>query len=380
MKLDAAITGIGLVTPAGCDGNALWQAVDEERDCSSPITSGDGAFALKRAGIINDFKLSNFVGKSPYFRLMSREAMLACAAARLAIASAGLEGENMQETAIYAGTGATGLDFKHIERMLEASRGGNGKFDLQCFSEKGLNQINPLLSFKILPNMPVCFVAILNNIMGENLILNPWEGNTSQAILEAAWSVSGSRDRIVLCGGSDTKVHSQAFLFLEQLGLLIPDAEPGQTSFIPGEASSYLVFEAKERAGKRTRARLTAAMTTSDFSCGWTYSNSEKIYCELLFSLLEEAGIKSEEINALLLSSNGDNRLGYFERDAINRVFPQKPPAYAISETITETFAAASPMKIAAAVSRIESAAWKKVLVTSFGNGPMKAAFILEAA
>jgi hypothetical protein len=51
-----------------------------------------------------------------------------------------------------------------------------GRFDPTRFGQAGLRAVSPILSFKILSNMPLCFVSICENIQGPNGIFTPWEG------------------------------------------------------------------------------------------------------------------------------------------------------------------------------------------------------------
>lgn len=80
------------------------------------------------------------------------------------------------DIALFGATGLAGLPVREVAPLLRASAGANGEFDLTRFGQAGLKAVSPILSFKILSNMPFCFVSINENIQGPNGIYTPWEG------------------------------------------------------------------------------------------------------------------------------------------------------------------------------------------------------------
>ena len=47
-----------------------------------------------------------------------------------------------------------------IARLVEHAAAADGSLDLERFGRVALRRIRPVLSFKILANMPICFVSI----------------------------------------------------------------------------------------------------------------------------------------------------------------------------------------------------------------------------
>jgi hypothetical protein len=56
-------------------------------------------------------------------------------------------------------------------RMIERSIDANGGFSQKRFVEEGMPGISPLSQFKVLQNMPLSFVAIENQLTGDNAVI-----------------------------------------------------------------------------------------------------------------------------------------------------------------------------------------------------------------
>ena len=60
-----------------------------------------------------------------------------------------------------------------------------------------------MLSFKILANMPICFVSIFENLRGPNAVYTPWEGQGAQAIAAGVRAVAEGEVPCAVVGGCD---------------------------------------------------------------------------------------------------------------------------------------------------------------------------------
>jgi 3-oxoacyl-(acyl-carrier-protein) synthase len=184
---------------------------------------------------------------------MSEAAVLGCVAAHEAAEAAGLRTRFPPErVGLYAGTGLAAAGVDDVRPMLQASIARDGEFSCRMLGERGLAASNPLLSFKILANMPPCLVSIIEGVKGPNYIFTPWEGQTAAALLEA-WSavVSGEADG-ALCGAADNAAHPATLTYLVQSGRLAAGE-------FPAAAAAYLVLEraaTARRDGRRILARI----------------------------------------------------------------------------------------------------------------------------
>ena len=84
---------------------------------------------------------------------MGLQDCLALAAAARAVASAGLAGDLGERCGLYLAVGFIPFERSDIERLLAGSV-VDGRLDMAAFASTGIDSVNPLLTFRCLPNMP----------------------------------------------------------------------------------------------------------------------------------------------------------------------------------------------------------------------------------
>ena len=92
-KRRVAITGIGVVTPAGLGAGPFWRALAAGERFVKEITLWDaGRFPCSAGGQLEDFSAGKFVPKSyrKSVKVMARDIEIAVAAADLAFRDAGI--------------------------------------------------------------------------------------------------------------------------------------------------------------------------------------------------------------------------------------------------------------------------------------------------
>lgn len=72
---------------------------------------------------------------------------------------------------VFYATGVVDHEDFGLAAMLEASRGADGAFSRARFLADGIAQVSPLTQFKVLYNMPLCFLSILFGFTGDNAVL-----------------------------------------------------------------------------------------------------------------------------------------------------------------------------------------------------------------
>ena len=168
-------------------------------------------------------------------RLMNRDAQMAAVAARLAMRDAGVVPGELypaEEIALYGATGMAGLPPAEIAGLVQNAAADDGSLDLERFGQVALRRIRPVLSFKILANMPICFVSIFENLRGPNAVYTPWEGHGAQAIAAGMRAVADGEVPCAVVGGCDVKTHALAFAHSPAIGRvrLLDAARHGQRS------------------------------------------------------------------------------------------------------------------------------------------------------
>jgi 3-oxoacyl-[acyl-carrier-protein] synthase II len=359
MDRRVAITGIGVVSPLGADLPTIWRrwGLGESAVRSAGAAEGE-IFPGSRCARTPDDGWAALVPNRRLVKFMNREAHMAAAAAALALADSGL-GETYppERRGVYMGTGLTSSEIEELIPVLEASFGSSGEFSCRRLGEAGLASCNPLLSFKLLPNMALCYISMLYGLRGDNLVFNPWPGNAAQAIMAGARAIAWGEADCALVGGCDCKTHYIGLLTFSQMGLLSPSGEcrpfeRDRDGFVPGEGAAILVLEDLDGA-RRRRAPVYAEIR--GFGEG-TDSRSTAL-CPTRPDVLEEAmgralamaGAGPDEIGGVFCSAGGHPAGDLAEAEAVASVFDPVPPLHSVKGLCGDMLAAAPPLALSLA-------------------------------
>jgi 3-oxoacyl-(acyl-carrier-protein) synthase len=365
------ITGIGMVTPLGCDATAVLDRIQTGASAIAPPRDFDASrFACPLCAAITHFRPQDFIAEAKLIRLMSRDAQLAAAAAHLALQDAGLGSDRYYapgDIGLFGATGMAGLPVREIVPLLKASTDAAGRFDLEKFGDAGLRAVSPILSFKILSNMPVCLVSICENIQGPNAVYTPWEGHGARAIEAGILALQAGDARCAVVGGCDVKTHELAFLALEQLGLFQSWHHSG-TGLAPGEGAAFLVLE-NETTARRRGANIHARIAAWNFQCQQGLPQAK-----VLESLL--AALAPQQVAAIIAAANSDPALDQAEAAALARLDLANNLVLSPKKQLGDLFAAAAPLQVALGALAARQLG-KPVLANCFGHGTEQAAFLL---
>ena len=134
-------------------------------------------------------------------KFMGRQDDLAVVAAGRALGS--LARVDPERTGLYLVVGYIPFEESDIESLV-ASSIVEGRFSMAAFSTKGLDAVNPLLTFRTLPNMPAFHVSMNFDVQGPYWVGYPGAGQFYLALEEAVAALeSGSIDRAVVGGVAD---------------------------------------------------------------------------------------------------------------------------------------------------------------------------------
>ena len=253
---DVVVTGIGLIGPLGCSAGEFKLAWESGASAiKKPLAQLAGtSMENSELAVMPEFDPAERLGGRRMLKYMSEAAVLGCIAASEALQdSEALTRYAPESIGLYAATGLAAANVGDVSSMIEQAIDEKGQFSCRLFGERGLPATNPLISFKILANMPPCLISIIEGIKGPNFIFTPWEGQTSAAILEGWEAVKTGEVDCALVGAADTAAFPSTFVYLRQAGYL------KDTDEYPASAAAYLVLERAETAlrdGRTIYSRL----------------------------------------------------------------------------------------------------------------------------
>lgn len=89
--------------------------------------------------------------------------------------------EIISKSGLYLCVGYIPFEEDTIKKLAEESQ-VNGQFSMEAFSSKGISAINPLTTFKCLPNMPAYHISSTFNLQGPSFTTYPGVGQLYQAM------------------------------------------------------------------------------------------------------------------------------------------------------------------------------------------------------
>jgi beta-ketoacyl-acyl-carrier-protein synthase II len=253
---DVAVTGLGLVTPAGIGVDATWQRVLSGVSTAS-TDPGLAELAVDISCRVPGFDPAALIDRKAARRL-DRFVQLAVVAAREAVADAGLDPETW--------------DGARVGVVLGCGMGGAAKWEAQHrrLLEHGAGRVSPMLIPMLVPNMVAGQLAMDLGALGPNLV-------TATACASGATAIGTARDLlrsgacdIVLTGGTEAGLTPLSIAGFAQMGALSTrTGDPGAASrpfdvdrdgFVAAEAAGVLVLErAADAVARRAAVRAHVA-------------------------------------------------------------------------------------------------------------------------
>ncbi|MEZ5940162.1 MAG: beta-ketoacyl-ACP synthase II [Planctomycetaceae bacterium] len=263
MSRRVVVTGMGCITPIGNDVESTWQALLEGKSGVDFITHFDASgFPTKFAAEVKGFNLSDYIPNPERFEFAGRNIRFAIGAGVQAVRHAGLEDGKFDPArfGVYLGAGEGQQDFFLFMRLIaDAQR--DGEFDMEKFTQAGLEHLNPKEEREQEPNMPSGHLASLFNAQGPNLNCLTACAASSQAIGEATELIRQGEADVMLSGGAHSMIHPFGVTGFNLLTALSEhNISPQEASrpfdkerdgFVLGEGAGMLILEELEHAKAR---------------------------------------------------------------------------------------------------------------------------------
>jgi 3-oxoacyl-[acyl-carrier-protein] synthase II len=256
---------MGCVTPLGNTAEEVWRALVEGKSGIGPITLFDASgFPTRIAGEVRDLDLGDYVENPERWEHTGRNTRFAIAAAKQAVADAGLESNGFDPTrfGVYLGSGEGQQDFFLFTSMM-ADAWKNGQLDIEAFTASGLKRMHPEVELEQEPNMTAGHLAAIFGAEGPNLNCLTACAASSQAIGEAVEMIRRGEVDLMLSGGTHSMIHPFGVTGFNLLtALSTHNDDPARASrpfdrdrdgFILGEGAGVVVLEELEHAKRRGR-------------------------------------------------------------------------------------------------------------------------------
>lgn len=253
-------TGIGLVTPFGCDVDGFWNALRSGQSAGRTVTGVEGADREVPGAPVCGFNVRDHVDPKS-LRLMAPAVAFGVAAAQLAAADSGLKFDSLEPVRLGAFVGSRGHSSDREDLMPAVQRATDARgFSLAKFGAEGLPLVHPMWLLKGLANNVLYFVALKFNAQGMNNNISMGGVAGTMAIGEAFHTIQHGLVDVAIAGGYDSALDLDRIEMFDSSGLVTKSTDAARASrpfdrrrdgFLPSEGAAFLVLEAIESAQAR---------------------------------------------------------------------------------------------------------------------------------
>ena len=331
-----AITGVGAVTPVGNDAKATWEALLAGRSGIDFITQFDASeFPVRIAGEVKDFEPTDHVSVKTA-RNVDRAVVFAIAAAREALADAGMNGYDPARVGVVVGCCVGG-----VNQMTE---------QWEVLKERGWNRMSPFFLANFLVDSPGGLLAIELGLKGPNYAVVSACATGSSSIGDGAELIRTGKADAVLAGGTEGAIHPLILGgFCAMRGLATDDERPSQAArpfdarrggFVMSEGAAVVMLEDLDAArarGATVYAEVLGHGTSND-AYSMVQPDPEAEGVALMMSqALEAADVAPEDVDYVNAHGTGTPLGDVAETKAIKDVFGDHAYELAISSTKSMT-------------------------------------------
>lgn len=322
---DIAVTGLGLVTPAGIGVERNWAAVCAARSTEANFDPVLDGLPVPMSCRVPEFDPEALLGARKAHRL-DRFVQFALVAAREALADAGLDPATW--------------DGARVAVVLGNASGGTDSFEKQhtvLLKEKP-QRVTPLLHALYLPNMLAGQLAIEFGATGPNQVVATACASGATAIGVARELLALDRCDIALTGGSEAMITPLVMAGFARMGALSQRCDnpatasrpidTGRDGFVAAEGAGLLILErtADARArGARIRARITGHGTSADAHHITSPHPEGQGLEQAIHTALAEAGATPEDVDYVNAHGTSTPLNDLAEARTLCRVLPSSP-------------------------------------------------------
>lgn len=289
-----AITGLGAITPLGCDVGSFWESLLAGKCGIGPITKFDTSeHKAKLAAEVKDFDPRLYMDKSEVSRA-DLYTQYAVAAAVQAAEDSGIAGNVVPERfGVYFGSGIGGISTLITEHTK--------------LIEKGPRRVSPLFVPMMIANMAAGTIAIRFGCRGPAMPAVTACASGANAIGEAARLIRHGYAEAVIAGGAEAAINPLAIAGFANMQALSTADDPAaaclpfdarRSGFVMGEGSAAIVLEEYRHAvarGAKIYAELVGYGCTCDAYHMTAPEPTSECGARAIADSLREAGFSQDD-------------------------------------------------------------------------------------
>ncbi|MFB7512729.1 beta-ketoacyl-[acyl-carrier-protein] synthase family protein [Streptomyces sp. NPDC056144] len=353
MSLPVAVTGLGLVTPAGIGVEESWRVIREGRGTQAAEVPELKTATTRTACRVPGFDGAELLGMRRAHRL-DLFSQFALVAVREALADAGLDPESWDGTrvAVVMGNSTGGL-----ASLSDAH---------EAFAQDGPRAVPPLLLPLYLPNMAAGQVAIEFHALGPCLAVSTACASGATALGTARDLLLAGRCDIAIAGGTEAPLTPLCVSGFANLGALASAPDPSTSSrpfdvtrdgFVIAEGAGVVVLEREADArarGGRVRALLAGYGASADAHHPTSPHPEGRGLALALRGALADAGLSGSDIDHVNAHGTGTPRGDAAEAAVLREVVGQ-PVVTSVKGVTGHALAAAGAIEAVCTVLSVET-------------------------
>ncbi len=339
-----AVTGIGVVSPVGVGRQAFWRALLAGESGIAPVESFDTSrFKVRLGAEVRGFDPAPWCERLRPEEL-GRASQMAVAAARLALADAGLDVATVDAERAGVAMGTTSGEPLEIERFNDELLGD------------GRERLNGALVTRYPCHRIPAQVAAELGFAGVNVMLPNACAAGNYAVAFARDALASGRAEVMLAGGADA-FSRITYTGFARLGAITTDRcapfDRERKGMVPGEGAGVLVLETLD--GARARgARVYAEVVGYGLSCDAHHMTAAHPEGEgparAMTQALADAGLAPEDVDYISAHGTGTPTNDKLETLAVKRAFGEvaaRVPMSSVKSMLGHTMGAASALEAA---------------------------------
>jgi len=353
MQRRVVITGMGWVTPLGCDIDATWRRMLKGESGVAPTSIFDArTFSTNFSAEVKGFSLDAFLGADAARHAgASRNSRFALAAAKMAWDHARLASHvalDPTRVGVYLGGGEGPIDFDHfaaaaLAGCLDENRSVT-RLDTVRWAKAAAERLNATCEIEQDPNLAGGHLAVLFNAQGPNLNTLTACAASTQAIGEATNIIRYGDADVMISGGTHSMIHPLGVTGFSRLTALSTRNDSCLTAsrpfdrtrdgFVLGEGSGMLILEEFEHAKSRgvtVLAEVAGFGSTADAFRITDIHEDGRGGTAAMQAALRDAGLTPADIDYVSAHGTGTEENDKIETLAIRSVFGDRAKKVAIS-------------------------------------------------